>query len=425
MTKRKRSDKIIFTNNNKRIMSKYVISGSQVKIFSDGALNVHDKLPVGTYRVATSPQGEIYLDSIANFTLSNRIYGSHEKMKNRIINTFLSREGSTGILLSGLKGTGKTLLTKDISISLREQGISSVVVDAPIPTTALSAFLQQIADPVVIIFDEFEKLYSEKDDQEGLLGLLDGIYGAKRMFIIGVNEKEKINNYFIHRPGRIFYNIEYKALGKDIVEEYANDNLINKSHTRDILMISTIIHDFSFDVLKALVEECNRYDESPFESIKYLNISLVSNLRYDVEVTDLISGKVVVPFDKKQSVNYNIHKKDGYDENDNYFSHNKSVRIDLRWSREGFDIDGIRAIADRLKPLGGSYITSDEDNNTYNIKKGDVIMAHLPYDYISPTINSNGDFVFIDESLKVQFKLRKSTITSDYDAFRDACGGVY
>lgn len=404
-------------------MSKYVISGSEVKIFSNEALNVHDELPVGTYRVATSPQGEIYLDSIANFKLSNKIYGSHDKMKNRIINTFLSREDSTGILLSGLKGTGKTLLTKDISISLREQGVSSIVVDSPIPTTALSAFLQQIAEPVVIIFDEFEKLYSEKDDQEGLLGLLDGIYGAKRMFIIGVNEKEKLNSYFIHRPGRIFYNIEFKALGKDIVEDYANDNLINKAHVRDILMISTIIHNFSFDVLKALVEECNRYNESPFESIKYLNISLVSNIRYDVEVTDLISGKVVVPFEKKQSVNYNIHKQDGYDENDNYLAHNESVRVDLRWNREGFDIEGIRAIADRLKPVGGSYITSDEDdNNNYNIKNGDIVIAHLPYDYISPIINSNGDFVFIDEKLKVQFKLRKSTTTSDYDAFRLACG---
>ena len=404
-------------------MSKYVISGSEVKIFSNEALNVHDKLPVGTYRVATSPQGEIYLDSIANFKLSNKIYGSHDKMKNRIINTFLSREDSTGILLSGLKGTGKTLLTKDISISLREQGVSSIVVDSPIPTTALSAFLQQIAEPVVIIFDEFEKLYSEKDDQEGLLGLLDGIYGAKRMFIICVNEKEKLNSYFIHRPGRIFYNIEFKALGKDIVEDYANDNLINKAHVRDILMISTIIHNFSFDVLKALVEECNRYNESPFESIKYLNISLVSNIRYDVEVTDLISGKVVVPFEKKQSVNYNIHKQDGYDENDNYLAHNESVRVDLRWNREGFDIEGIRAIADRLKPVGGSYITSDEDDNNYNIKNDDIVIAHLPYDYISPIINSNGDFVFIDEKLKVQFKLRKSTTTSDYDAFRLACGG--
>lgn len=245
------------------------------------------------------------------------------------------------------------------------------------------------------------------------------------MFIIGVNEKEKINSYFIHRPGRIFYNIEYKALGKDIVEEYANDNLINKAYTREILMISTIIHDFSFDVLKALVEECNRYNESPFDSIKYLNISLVSNLRYDVEVTDLISGKVVVPFEKKQSVNYNIHKMDGYDENDNYFSHNKSVRIDLRWTREGYDVDGIKVLADRMKPVGGLYTTSDEDNDTYNIKKGDVLIANLPYDYIIPIINSNGDFVFIDENLKVQFKLRKSTTTSDYDAFRCACGGVY
>ena len=406
-------------------MSKYVISGSQVKIFSDGALNVHDKLPVGTYRVATSPQGEIYLDSIANFTLGNKIYGSHDKMKNRIINTFLSREGSTGILLSGLKGTGKTLLTKDISISLREQGISSIVIDAPIPTTVLSSFLQQIAEPVVIIFDEFEKLYSEKDDQEGLLGLLDGIYGAKRMFIIGVNEKDKINSYFIHRPGRIFYNIEYKALGKDIVEEYANDNLINKAHVRDILMISTIIHDFSFDVLKALVEECNRYNESPFDSIKYLNISLVSNLRYDVEVTDLLTNKVVIPFEKKQSVNYNIHKRDGYDDNDNYFAHNKSVRIDLRWTREGYDVDGIKVLAERMKPVGGSCTISDEDNNTYNIKKGDVLIAYLPYDYINPIINSNGDFVFLDEKLKVQFKLRKTTTTSDYDAFRGACGGDY
>ena len=116
---------------------------------------------------------------------------------------------------------------------------------------------------------------------------------------------------------------------------------------------------------------------------------------------------------------------DGYDDNDNYFSHNKYVRVDLRWTREGYDVDGIKTLADRMKIVGSAYSIAEEDNNTYNTKKGDVLIAQLPYDYISPIINSNGDFVFIDEKLKVQFKLRKSTTTSDYDAFRGACGGAY
>ena len=75
-----------------------------------------------------------------------------------------------------------------------------------------------------------------------------------------------------NRPGRIFYMIDYKGLDVNFIREYCEDNLKNKQHIDSIANISTIFDAFNFDMLKALVEEMNRYNETPQEALRMLNV---------------------------------------------------------------------------------------------------------------------------------------------------------
>ena len=75
-----------------------------------------------------------------------------------------------------------------------------------------------------------------------------------------------------NRPGRIFYMIDFKGLSMEFVMEYCEDNLENKLHIPKICNIASLFAQFNFDMLKALVEEMNRYDETPEEALAILNV---------------------------------------------------------------------------------------------------------------------------------------------------------
>ena len=75
-----------------------------------------------------------------------------------------------------------------------------------------------------------------------------------------------------NRPGRIFYLIKFSGLDLDFVEEYAKDNLKNLENLNQLIEVVSLFEEFNFDMLKALVEEMNRYNEDPRQAIRMLNI---------------------------------------------------------------------------------------------------------------------------------------------------------
>jgi hypothetical protein len=100
-----------------------------------------------------------------------------------------------------------------------------------------------------------------------------------------------------NRPGRIFYMLDFKGLDAEFIREYCEDNLKNTSQIDKIVNISSLFSEFNFDMLKALVEEMNRYDESPQEALRMLNAKpeFDGGSKYDVEVVhngELVKGDV-------------------------------------------------------------------------------------------------------------------------------------
>lgn len=251
-------------------MTYFLKNGSTYRVSSKEAMDLHEQLPPGNFVVKFNPMSGFYLEQIEDFTAPKKIYGTSTKDARRIIDTFKDRNGSTGVMLVGEKGSGKTLLSKAVSIELAREGVPTIVVNAPFKGDDFNTLLQSIEQPCVILFDEFEKVY-DREDQESILTLLDGIFSSKKLFIMTSNDKYKVDYHMRNRPGRIFYLLDFKGLSPEFVEEYCMDNLKEKGHTDKVVSIAGLFAEFNFDMLKALVEEMNRYNESPQEALRMLN----------------------------------------------------------------------------------------------------------------------------------------------------------
>ena len=246
-------------------------SGTRFNVSTKEAMDLHEKLPAGNYTVKFDKMaGCFYLEAIDSFELKGKVYGDTLRNTDRILNTFADRTASTGIMLTGEKGSGKTLLAKMLAVKSAEQGIPTIVINEPWCGEGFNSFMQMIEQPTVILFDEFEKVY-DKDDQEKMLTLLDGVYPSKKLFILTCNDKWRVDSHMRNRPGRIFYMLNFKGLDQEFVIEYCMDNLRNKQHIEGVCRVAAMFDQFNFDMLKALVEEMNRYSESAGQAMKMLN----------------------------------------------------------------------------------------------------------------------------------------------------------
>lgn len=266
-------------------MSYFLRQGSRLSVTDDANLQVYRSLPPGNYTVKLNPMTGFYLETVDAFPAAGKIYGNSTKWATRILSTFEDRPNCTGVLLSGEKGSGKTLLAKTISQMAGERGISTLTINQPLCGEDFNNFMQTIDVPAVVIFDEFEKIYDDEAQQQ-LLTLFDGMYPTKKLFVMTCNDKWRIDSHMRNRPGRIFYALEFSGLDVDFIREYCEDNLKNKDHVDSVCKASFMFSQFNFDMLKALVEEMNRYNENAHDAMALLNAKPQNSdfTAYDVAV---------------------------------------------------------------------------------------------------------------------------------------------
>ena len=276
------------------------------------------------------------------------------------------------MLFRSEKGSGKTLLAKMLSIKGYEADIPTIVINQPWCGEAFNAFIQSIEQPVIVVFDEFEKVYDEAE-QEAMLTLLDGVYPSKKLFVLTCNDKWRVNQHMRNRPGRIFYNLEYKGLDADFIREYCQDNLKVVEHTDKIVGIAGTFDQFNFDMLKALVEEMNRYNETPQEAMSMLNAKpeYGDNSSYTMKL--VVNGEEVKetnleekewhgnPLSKTVGISYKVVEHEGTEEEEwdwesVRFTPAELKKIDSNGTKYVFTNDkGTSLILTKVKAKGYSY----------------------------------------------------------------------
>jgi hypothetical protein len=263
--------------------------------------NKIEAIPAGTYTVEFNPQnGQYYLLKSTPFTRPAKVYGEMASRNNKVINTFLSRKGSnTGVLLSGTKGAGKTQLAKDVSIALGEMGIPTIIIQNCYTDGSFINFIKAIEDKALILFDEFEKVYAEREHQEAILTLLDGTGSYNKLYILTSNNRN-VSEFLRNRPSRIFYHFEYKKLAKQVMVELLNDKLVNKSYIPQFETLWEVAETISFDMIQCLIEELNRYPTQSFtETFRELNVEVEAREGNSFVISEFTIDGKEVKFDEK------------------------------------------------------------------------------------------------------------------------------
>jgi SpoVK/Ycf46/Vps4 family AAA+-type ATPase len=259
---------------------KYQQNGTRI-FLTDGV--ILDILPRHTYELVwDGKMGIFYLQEIAPYKIPKKIYGNPYKNIDRILTRFNHSNKNLGVLLCGLKGSGKTLASQimanmsnlPVILLSKYRGLD----------TELSSFINSLPECVILI-DEYDKKFPDMVTQEALLGVLDNPSSSKKLFILTCNHNN-LNQYFINRPSRIFYNIRYSSLTQEEIEEVVDDMLTIKDHKESIMKGCKLFPDLNLDLLISILSEMNLF-KLPFDDIiKEMNI-ISTKLRHAF----LIDGK--------------------------------------------------------------------------------------------------------------------------------------
>jgi len=245
---------------------KIIKHGNVYDLFSDNDIETYSKYPVGTYQVVLTRQGYELVGTEDLKCKEEKVYGNETEKLDKVLKAYKDSNRSLGVMMTGKKGTGKTLFVQLLSDKVMELGLPVLLVSKATP--GLADFLKTIHQEVMVVFDEFEKTFptgsdsdhEDEDDnkptQNDLLGLLDGTSSQKMLFIFTANYENKINNLLINRPGRIYYHFVFENPERDEVERYMDDKVPSEYHDEVKKLLSyTMLHSFTFDELRAIASE--------------------------------------------------------------------------------------------------------------------------------------------------------------------------
>jgi len=232
----------------------------------------HEKLPKGNYILRFDQRKGYYLTKTTDFKLPSKLYGDHSIIDRWLSSWKHNTNKNMGIILSGTKGTGKTITAQKFCI---ESELPVITINEAF---AGSDFIEFITNSVlgecIIFIDEFEKVfpkYSGKVDSSDLLSIMDGNYSTRLVFLFTVNEFE-ISDYLVNRLSRIKYRKDYVNMTDAEMQEVINDMLDNKSHTESIYEFFDAVGIRTYDLLTNLIKEMNLFSEDAISVGAHLNL---------------------------------------------------------------------------------------------------------------------------------------------------------
>lgn len=210
-------------------------------------------------------------------SLPDKIYttADEDAFVNRIIKYFNERcTNNLGVLFTGLKGSGKTLMSKQLAV---KTNLPIIVVDPGFRVRDLNDFFLKFNQPVVVLFDEIEK-NSYCWDTNDLLPFLDGVQkSGKRLVIMTCNDDLDLSDCIKDRCGRIRYKRYFEGISDNMIKSIVCDFIENTDEYKDKLA-NYIIENIPVRSFDNIISFCNEivsedYPEDFNEVIKYMNIT--------------------------------------------------------------------------------------------------------------------------------------------------------
>ena len=257
-----------------------------------------ETLPVAVYKVEENMTQGVFLTRIQDkFDFPYKVYGIETSFINRVKKTYDNTKGNLGMILNGVKGTGKTVTAKQICNTLNLPVIIISHASENIP-----GFINDIQQNVIIFIDEYEKIYSDRD--HSVLTVMDGALdnGYRKVFLLTTNQLY-VNDNLLQRPGRVRYVKTYKDLSREAIEEIVDDKLINKEFKQDVIDFIANLETITVDIVKAIIDEVNIHEEIPTAFEDVFNIEKLED-KYDIykivegKKPELMHSQAEINFDK-------------------------------------------------------------------------------------------------------------------------------
>ena len=214
--------------------------------------NIVEHVPPAVYRLRENPMsGEVILVmDRASFEVPAKCYGKHNANKDAILKAYNSTDGATGVVLRGIKGAGKSVLAEDLGKTMVSNYMPVIMVDVSVSRRALH-MATQMAGPCMMYFDEFGKVFEAKERRDLLTYFSDSSF-KKVLFVVTSNSKKELDKYFINRPGRFLFMIEYKSLDPLAIIEMIDDHGIT-GEMGQMLNAYVEHRQVTFDMLRFLM----------------------------------------------------------------------------------------------------------------------------------------------------------------------------
>lgn len=237
-------------------------------------------LPTGIYRLEYDKTFErFYLEHVQDkFNFPYKIYGVETEFINRVKKSWDNTANNMGVLLNGLKGTGKTVTAELICNKMQ---LPVILVQKH--HESMVSFLNSIGQDVIIMIDEFEKIYNKYDT--ALLSVMDGIFrtDSRKMFLLTTNDLS-IDKNMLQRPSRIRYIKSYTDLSIDVIMEVIDDKLLHPELRECTIKMVSELPIITMDLVKAVVEEVNIHHEDPALFKDIFNVQGDSGEIYNVYI---------------------------------------------------------------------------------------------------------------------------------------------
>lgn len=238
-------------------------------VFSQGSATTvshPEGLPKGIYEVKVSMTG-FYLSKIAeSFTFDYKLYGLNQKFIDYVLKTYENTTGNLGVLLDGIKGTGKTVVAKELCNRLQLPVIlvQSMGVDT---NSKLIKYLSTSIDfDCIFFFDEYEKEFKNSSD---VFSFMDGTYNSiyRKVFLLTTNEL-KVDPNLLGRPSRIRYKKSFSNLSEEVTREILDDILEDKTAIEKVIELTHSMNIITIDLIKAIATEINIHGVEALPNIK-------------------------------------------------------------------------------------------------------------------------------------------------------------
>lgn len=225
-------------------------------------------LPRAVYKLQEDRFG-FYLTKVSDeFSLPEKVYGMERPFIERVKRSWAGTTGNMGVLLNGIRGTGKTVTAE---ILANEMNIPIIIINQQFDGQ-ITDFINELQDDCVIFFDEYDKLFDR--NSATLLTVMDGVLktDVRLMFLLTSNE-DHLNDNMYQRPSRIRYIKAFGNLDPDVVIEIIDDLLEHKHLRETTINFISELSIITIDLVKSIIQEVNIHEESPFDFANVFNIN--------------------------------------------------------------------------------------------------------------------------------------------------------